>query len=94
MIVYVRFTPESGHRLGHSRRQLFANAAIEEPDSPPTHGSGQILTQLRLRRALGNCSGRFRDANLNRYDHLCEAGPSMKRREFLWILGWGSRRIT
>ena len=30
----------------------------------------------------------------NRYDHLCEAGPSMKRREFLRILGWGSRRIT
>jgi hypothetical protein len=37
-------------------------------------GSGQILTQLRLRRALANCSGRFRDANLNPYDHLCEAG--------------------
>ena len=30
----------------------------------------------------------------NRHDHLCEAGPSMKRREFLRILGWGSRRIT
>ena len=65
---YVRFTPKSGHRLGHSRRQLFANAAIEEPDWPPTRGSGQILTQLRLRRALANCSGRFRD------DHLCEGG--------------------
>ena len=52
------------------------------------------MTQLRHRRALSNCSGRFRDANLNRYDHLCEAGPSMKRREFLRILGWGSRRIT
>ena len=26
MIVYVRFTPESGHRSGHSRRRLFANA--------------------------------------------------------------------
>jgi hypothetical protein len=26
--VYVRFTPESRHRSGHSRRQLFANAAI------------------------------------------------------------------
>jgi hypothetical protein len=45
-------------------------------------------------RAQQNDRGRFRDANLNRYDHLCEAGPSMKRREFLWILGWGSRRIT
>jgi hypothetical protein len=44
--------------------------------------------------ALANCSGGFRDANLNRYDHLSEAGPSMKRREFLWILGWGSRRTT
>ena len=56
------------------RRQLFASAAIEEPHSPLTRGSGQILTQLRLRRALANCSGRFRDANLNPYDHLCKAG--------------------
>jgi hypothetical protein len=32
MIVYVRFIPESGHRSGHSRRQLLANARhLEAP---------------------------------------------------------------
>ena len=28
MIVYVRFTPKSGHHSGHSRRQLSANAVM------------------------------------------------------------------
>ena len=56
--------------------------------------SRQQLSQLRHQRTLAKCSSRFLDANLNRYDHLPEAGASVKRREFLWMFGRGSRRIT
>src|SRR5258705_7971100 len=51
------------------------------------------LAQLRHRRSLATRSGRFLDANLNRYDHLVRQGRASSGGNFFGYSGWAAAAL-
>src|SRR5262245_42516199 len=72
MLVYVRFTSKSGHRSGHSRRQLLANAVMAASRVPsyPRAALARRTCRPGISRPIRRPWKRIRSANATAPPHL------------------------